>query len=101
MGVVGKSRNQRRRVSVKTSPLKNSKAAAGEKASSFPTATYIGRLHSSSANTSPISSQQVATYIAEMCLELVLMAKGANLTLVTHLLAMAQAEAEYAAESVV
>jgi hypothetical protein len=38
--------------------------------------------------------------IAEICLELVLMAKGANLTLVAHLVAMAQAEAECAAESV-
>ena len=101
MGMVGKTPNQRRRVSVKPSSLKTTKAAEGDKASSFPTATYIGGLHSSSANTSPISSQQVAAYIAEMCLELVLMAKGANLTLVTHLLAMAQAEAEYAAESVV
>ena len=100
MGMVGKTPNQRLRVSVKTSSLKNTKAIEGEKGSSCPTATYIGGLHSSSANTSPISSQQVAAYIAEMSLELVLMAKGANLILVAHLLAMAQAEAECVAESV-
>ena len=79
MDVVGKRPNRRRRVSVNTSSPKNEK--------------------SRDANTP--SPQQVATYIAEICLELVLMAKGANLTLVAHLLAMAQAEAEYAAESVV
>ena len=39
-------------------------------------------------------------YIAETCLKLALMAKGANLTLLAYVLAMAQAEAEYAAESV-
>ena len=76
MDVVGKRPNQRRRVSVKTSSPKNEQ--------------------SRDANTP--SPQQVAAYIAEICLELVLMAKGANLTLVAHLLAMAQAEAEYAAE---
>ena len=76
MDVVGKRPNQRRRVSVKESSSKNEQ--------------------SRDANT--LSPQQVAAYIAEICLELVLMAKGANLTLVAHLLAMAQAEAEYAAE---
>lgn len=76
MDVVGKRPNRRRRVSVNTSSPKNEKSHA--------------------ANTP--SPQQVAAYIAEICLELVLMAKGANLTLVVHLLAMAQAEAEYAAE---
>ena len=100
MGMVGKTPNQRRRVSVKTSSLRNTKSAADDKASSFPAATYIGGLHSSSANTSPISPQQVAAYIAEICLELVLMAKGANLSLVAHLLAMAQAEAECVADEV-
>ena len=79
MGVVGKTPNQRRRVRVKTSSPKNEK--------------------SRDANTP--SPQEVAAYIAEICLELVLMAKGANLTLVAHLLAMAQAEAEYATESVI
>ena len=76
MSVVGKNPNRRRRVSVKTSSPKNEQ--------------------SPDANTP--SPQQVAAYIAEICLELVLMAKGANLTLVAHLLAMAQAEAEYAAD---
>ena len=79
MSVVGKNPNRRRRVSVKTSSPKNEQ--------------------SPDANTP--SPQQVAAYIAEICLELVLMAKGANLTLVAHLLAMAQAEAEYATESVI
>ena len=78
MDVVGKRPNQRRRVSVKTSSPKNEQ--------------------SRDANTP--SPQQVAAYIAEICLELVLMAKGGNLTLVAHLLAMAQAEAAYVAESV-
>ena len=79
MDVVGKRPNRRRRVSVNTSSPKNEKAR--------------------DANTP--SPQQVAAYIAEICLELVLMAKGANLSLVAHLLAMAQAEAEYATESVI
>ena len=79
MALVGKNPNQRLRVSVELSP---------------PVDTPI-------ATTTAPSPQQVAAYIAEICLELVLMAKGANLTLVAHLLAMAQAEAEYAAESVV
>ena len=79
MALVGKNPNQRLRVSVELS---------------HPVDTPIA------PPTAP-SPQQVATYIAEICLELVLMAKGANLTLVAHLLAMAQAEAEYAAESVI
>ena len=76
MGVIGKTPNPRRKVRVKTTSSKN--------------------IQSVSANTP--SPQKVATYIAEMCAELVLMAKGTNLTLVTHLLAMAQAEAEGSAE---
>ena len=36
-----------------------------------------------------------ANYIAQLCAEMVLMAKAANLPLLAHLLAMAQAEAEY------
>ena len=79
MGVVGKTPNQRRRVSFKTSPSKQTQAV--------------------DANTP--SPQQVAAYIAEICLELMIMAKGANLTLVAHLLAMAQAEAELATDYVV
>ena len=78
MDVVGKRPNQRRRVSVKESSSKNEQ--------------------SRDANTP--SPQQVAAYIAEICLELVLMAKGANLSLVAHLLAMAQAEAECVADEV-
>ena len=78
MDVVGKRPNQRRRVSVKESSSKNEQ--------------------SRDANT--LSPQQVAAYIAEICLELVLMAKGANLSLVAHLLAMAQAEAECVADEV-
>ena len=100
MGTVGKTPNQRRGVRVKTSSPKNNPSEVGEKASSFPTAPHVDGFRSSSANTSTVSSQQVAAYIAEMCLALVLMAKGANLTFVAHLLVMAQAEAEYAAESV-
>ena len=78
MAVVGKTPNQHRRVRVKTSSSKNIQ----------------------SVNTNTPSPQQVASYISEMCLELVLMAKGANLTLVAHLLAMAQAEADCAVEYV-
>ena len=76
MSVVGKKPNQRRRVSIKTSSAEN--------------------IQSVNANTT--SPQLVAGYIAEMCLELVVMAKDANLTFVAHLLAMAQAEAEGTAE---
>ena len=76
MALVGKNPNQHLRVRVEISPAVDT-----------PTAT----------TTAP-SPQQIAAYIAEICLELVLMAKGANLTLVAHLLAMAQAEAEYIAE---
>jgi hypothetical protein len=76
MGVVGKVPNQRRRVSVQTGSRKNTQ---------WP-------------DVDGPSQQQVAAYIAEMCLELALMANGANLALVAHLLAMAQAEAEYAAD---
>jgi len=79
MGVVGKVPNQRRRVSVKTSSSENLELA----------------------NADTPSPQQVAAYIAEMCVELVAMAKAADLGLVAHLLAMAQAEAEYAADQVI
>ena len=73
MGVVGKHPNQRRRVRVRTSSLSKTAPA-----------------------TSPRTS--TAAYIAEMCGELVMMAKAANLNFLAHLLAMAQAEAESAAE---
>ena len=73
MGVVGKSPNQRRGVRVKTSSSENLGSAGAD---------------------SP-SQQQVAAYIADICVELVIMAKCANLPLVAHLLAMAQAEAAH------
>ena len=76
MGVVGKNPNQRRRVRVRTSSLSKNAPLTSRLASATPTAAYI----------------------AEMCGELVGMAKGANLTFLSHLLAMAQAEAEYASE---
>jgi len=76
MGVFGKLPNQRRRVRVRTS-------------SSAETAPNIAV---------PAPATQTAAYIAEMCAELLLMAQGANLALLSLLLAMAQAEAEYAAE---
>ncbi len=49
---------------------------------------------------SPISPQQAATaqYIAAMSGEMAGLATGAGLRLVAHLLAMAQAEAEHAAD---
>lgn len=79
MGVVGKSPHQRRSVSVKSI--------------------------SSETSTTPIatapSSQEAAAYIAEICVELVRMAKGSNMAFVAHLLAMAQAEAEYVADHVI
>ena len=77
MGGVGESPNQRHRVSVKGSSSQS--------------------IQSGDANTP--SPQQVAAYIAEMSLELMLMAEGANLALAAHLLAMAQAEAEHAADA--
>ena len=79
MGVVVKSTNQRRRVSVKTSSSEI--------------------IQSADANTP--SPQQTAAYIAEMCADLVTMTKGANLPFLAHLLEMAQAEAEYAADCVI
>jgi len=78
MSLVGKRPNQRRRVSVVISPIVNAQIAI---------------------RIVP-STQQVAIYLAEMCAELVVMAKGANLPFVAHLLRMAQAEAAYVAESV-
>jgi alpha/beta superfamily hydrolase len=76
MGVVGKSPNPRRRVRVKAT---------------FPDNAPL-------AIVAPPSSQEAAAYIAEICVELVRMAQDANLTFVAHLLAMAQAEAESAAD---
>ena len=76
MGVFGKLPNQRRRVRVRTS-------------SSAETAPTIAV---------PAPAIQTAVYIAEMCAGLLLMAQGANLAFLSHLLAMTQAEAEYAAE---
>ena len=76
MGVVGKTPNRRRRVRVRTS-------------SSAETAPFVAV---------PAPSIQTAAYIAEMCAGLLLMAQGANLAFLSHLLAMAHAEAEYAAE---
>ena len=79
MGVVGKSPSQRRSVSVK--------ATFSEKAPSAVAA-------------SP-SPQEAAAYIAEICVELVRLAKGANLVFLAHLLAMAQAEAEHVADQMI
>lgn len=78
MGVVGKSPNQRHRVSV---PSTFSEAAPSAATSSTP--------------------QETAAYIAEICVELARMAKGADLGFLAHLLAMAQAEAEHVAEHAV
>ena len=74
MGVFGKLPNQRRRVST-----------------------------SSSAETAPIIADpdpavDTAAYISEVCAELLLMARDAKLAFLSHLLAMAQAEAEHYAE---
>jgi len=43
-------------------------------------------------------SQATAAYIADLCAELTIMAKQADLGLVAYLLAMAQAEARHPAE---
>jgi hypothetical protein len=43
------------------------------------------------------SPQETVAYIAEICVELARMAKGADLAFLAHLLAMAQAEAELVA----
>ena len=79
MGVHGKSPNPRRSVSVKSISSDTSLSAFG---------------------TAP-SPQETAAYIAEIVGELVVMAKGANLVFVAHLPAMAQAEAEHVADSVI
>ena len=44
------------------------------------------------------ASQATAAYIADLCAELTIMAKQADLGLVAYFLAMAQAEARHAAE---
>ena len=100
MGVGGKNLNQRLRVSVKTSFTKETSADESNRSPTYDTKTYIGGLHESPSNIAVPSAQEVAAYVAEMCAELVMMSKGANLPFVAHLLAMAQAEAEYAAEQV-
>ena len=76
MGVVGKSPNQRRKVSVK--------------------APFSQTRRSSSA-VAP-APQETAAYIAQMSGELARMARGANLGFIAQLLAMAQAEAEHVAD---
>ena len=76
MGVFEKLPNQRRRVRVRTSSSAETAPTIAVKAPAI----------------------QTAAYIAEMCAGLLLMAQGANLAFLSHLLAMAQAEAEYAAE---
>ena len=76
MGVVGKSPNQRRRVSVESSTA----------------------VHTRTTSTTTPSPQQTAAYVAEICLELVVLAKAANLHFLAHLLTMAQAEAAHVAE---
>ena len=44
---------------------------------------------------------QTADYIADLCAELITMAKAADLPFLAHLLTMAQAEAEIACEHVI
>lgn len=74
MQVIGKNPSQGRRVTVKTSSSSTDQSAISHSPLSIPTASYI----------------------AEICGELTLMAKRANLDFLSHLLAMAQAEAEHA-----
>ena len=100
MGVVGKHPNQRRRVSVKSSVTNETSPDASNRSPTYDTKTDIGGLHTSPSNIAVPSAQEVAAYLAAMCSELVVMAKVANLPFVAHLLAMAQAEAESAAEQV-
>lgn len=76
MSLVGKSPNQRRGVSVKSSLSKNIESVDPQAA----------------------TPQQVAAYIAGMCRDLLAMQPAPNTGLVAHLLAMAQAEAEHLAE---
>lgn len=76
MGSSGKIRRPRREVRVKA------RAYARTAPSTFGEASAI----------------LTAAYIAEMSGELGLMAKTANFAFLSHLLAMAQAEAEYVAE---
>ena len=72
----GKSRRQRRGGGVKASSGSDSAPPTSGKASAILTAAYI----------------------AEMSRDLRLMARAADLEFLSHLLALAQAEAEYAAE---
>lgn len=75
MGVVGKNGYHRRRVRINTSSSVKTASSPFAEASAILTAAYI----------------------AEISGELRRMANDANLALLSHLLAMAQAEAEYVA----
>lgn len=77
MGVVGKNGHRRRRVRVKPSSSAKTSSSTFDEVSAIPKAAYI----------------------AAMSGELRLMAKGANLEFLSHLLAMAQTEAEHIAKS--
>ena len=93
MDVFGKNPDKRRRVSVKMSTPTTAPISA-----KYHATTYVGGLHSSTADAAAQSAQQVAAYIAEMCGGLVEMATGAHLPFLSYLLAMAEAEAEHASE---
>ena len=77
MNVVGKSPDQRCRVSVRVKAHPSAESEPKRPASMTP---------------------QTAFYIAGMCGELATMARSVNLTFLSHLLAMAQAEAENAGD---
>ncbi len=79
IGLPDKTLNKHRGVRVKTRSSKN--------------------IQSMDANTP--SPQQVATCLAELCLELAMMAKGTSPILVAHLRALAQAGPEGAADQVI
>jgi len=99
MGVVGMSPGQRRRVSVKVDLSENTPSETPDGSTEYHAGALVGGLRSSSARVDPPSQQHTAAYVAQMCTDLATMAKGANLPFLAHLLAMAHAEAERAADA--
>ena len=99
MGVVGMSPGQRRRVSVKVDFPENTPSETLDGATGYPAGAAVDGRRASSAPVDPPSPQHTAAYVAQMCADLATMAKGANLPFLAHLLAMAHAEAERAADA--
>ena len=97
MGVVGMSPGQRRRVSVKGDLRENTPSETPDRSTVYHAGALVGMRRSSSARVDSPTPQHTAAYVAHMCADLAIMAKGANLPFFAHLLAMAQAEADHVA----